>query len=64
MGEESGTFYYKESWFDEGYVYDALIQGWCLDAGFTQEECDNTATYEWENPNRFVGVEFKKDLIS
>ena len=64
VGEESGAFYYKESWFDKGYVYDGLIQEWCLDAGFTQEECDNTATYEWENPNRFVGVEFKKDLIS
>ena len=64
VGEESGAFYYKESWFDKGYVYDDLIQGWCLDAGFTQEECDNTATYEWENPNRFIGVKFKKDLLS
>ena len=65
VGKESGSYYYKEAWFDHPkFVYDDLIQHWCLEDGFTQEECDNTATYEWVNPNIFIGVEFKKDVIS
>ena len=65
VGKETGSYYYKEAWFDHPkFVYDDLIQHWCLEDGFTQEECDNTATYEWVNPNIFIGVEFKKDVIS
>lgn len=58
-GLESGDYLYKDTWWDEGYVYDSLVQSWCLDDGFTQEECDSTATYSWENPNYFEGIEFK-----
>ena len=60
VGLESGEYLYNETWFDEGYVYDSLVQQWCLDDGFTQEECDNNATYQWENPNLFEYIEFKE----
>jgi len=60
VGLESGEYLYKDTWWDAPeYVYDALVQEWCLEDGFTQEECDNTATYTWENPNIFEGIEFK-----
>ena len=61
VGLDSGEYLYKETWWDAPeYVYDSLIQEWCLDDGFTQEECDNTATYQWENPNKFEGIEFNQ----
>ena len=64
VGFESGEYLYKETWWDAPeYVYDELVQQWCLDDGFTKEECDNTATYQWENPNIFEGIEFKEYSI-
>jgi hypothetical protein len=61
VGIESGEYLYKEAWWDAPeYVYDELVQQWCLDDGFSQEECDNTATYQWENPNIFEGIEFRE----
>ena len=61
IGVDSGEYLYKETWWDTPeYVYDGLVQKWCLDDGFTQEECDKTASYQWENPNKFEGIEFKK----
>jgi len=64
VGLESGEYLYKETWWDAPeYVYDELVQQWCLDDGFTQEECDNTATYQWENPNIFEGIEFQEYSI-
>jgi hypothetical protein len=59
VGQESGEYLYKNAWFDSPeFVYDDLIQEWCLDDGFTQNECDNTASYVWENPNIFETVQF------
>jgi len=61
VGLESGEYLYKETWWDAPeYVYDELVQEWCLDDGFTKEQCDNTASYQWENPNIFEGIKFKQ----
>ena len=65
IGKESGSYFYKDAWFDTPeYIYDDLIQSYCLKDGFTQDECDNTATYEWENKNEFINLQFKENAIS
>ena len=64
VGFESGEYLYKETWWDTpDYVYDELVQEWCLDDGFTKEQCDNTAAYQWENPNIFEGIKFKQNSV-
>ena len=65
VGFESGEYLYKDTWWDAPeYVYDELVQEWCLDDGFTKEQCDNTASYQWENPNIFQGIKFKQYSMS
>ena len=64
VGLESGDYLYKDTWWDSPeYVYDELVIEWCLDDGFTQEECDSSASYEWENPNVFEGIYFKQNSM-
>jgi hypothetical protein len=61
-GSESGSYLYKESWWDAPeYVYDGLMQEWCRQDGFTKEECDETATFEWDNPNILEGIKINEN---
>lgn len=65
FGVESGTYLYKDSWYDEAeYIYDGLMQAWCLEDGYTQQECDESATFDWENPNKLNGIKLKNYSIS
>lgn len=51
VGPNSGTYLYKDSQYD-------LIMYSCEDDGFTKEECETTATYEWENENTIRSILF------
>jgi hypothetical protein len=46
----------------EDYLYkdwdDGINMMTCEDDGFTKEECESTASFEWENKNQYTLVEF------
>ena len=52
VGPSSGTYLYKDSKYD-------LAMFLCEEDGFTLDECETTATYEWENLNKVSSLQFK-----
>ena len=50
-GPPTGDYLYKD--WDDG-----INMMTCEDDGFTKEECESTASFEWENKNQYTLVEF------
>jgi hypothetical protein len=50
-GPPTGDYLYKD--WDDG-----INMMTCEDGGFTKEECESTASFEWENRNQYTLVEF------
>jgi hypothetical protein len=50
-GPPTGDYLYKD--WDDG-----INMMTCEDDGFTKEECESTASFEWENRNQYTLVEF------
>ena len=51
VGPNSGTFFYKDG-------QDELIMFQCEKDGFTKEECETTASFDWENKNLYRTIKF------
>ena len=52
-GPDSGSYLYKD--WDDG-----INMMTCEGDGFTKEECESTASFEWENKNLYKTVNFKQ----